>query len=401
MRLYLRIFSAVLIAFALTTCGGSGGGQRTLSVVIYPFVPDQMDLFYQTKQDFEAAHPDINLQIIDLSENYYDPSKEKSVSGTTANVYELDTVFLQDFVTAKKIKVLPDSLVPAEGEVLANTKNGSMIGGVWYGVPHWVCGNFLFYLTSDTALANAQTLSDLKNVVTPSNGIFSDLAGKSNLGEYYIDVLNDRYGDSSAFQNFLTVETLDQGAVDDLNDVLNLCPAGYCRSVDFHERDGFYPRQFARRAVRAYVGYSESLYNVIMEIENSCSAADNCVDINDVTAGILPFDDNGQHQFSWVDSMVIDSGCTGQCEQDAITFIKFYTGESTILAALLPGTYRPVRYLLPARASLYANSDLLAAAPLYAKFKTMIENASTITKDGLVSNLNAIGAKLNETLPSH
>jgi thiamine pyridinylase len=77
--------------------------------------------------------------------------------------------------------------VEPEGNLLKNAVIGSTVNGKRYGAPHWVCGNFLFFNSSDTQIRKTKKLADLVRIIgrTPpkNRGLAIDLMGKSTLGE--------------------------------------------------------------------------------------------------------------------------------------------------------------------------------------------------------------------------
>src|SRR5262249_44150130 len=131
-------------------------------------------------------------------------------------------------------------------------------GSGWYGVPHWVCTNFLFSHPPDP-LAGAATLDDLVNAIgtshPPGRGLLIDMKGRSTLGELYLDALLDKYRTLAAAAPFVPVTARDRAVVDDLKRVRQLCDADLCRDSDYHDSVGFYARLFARRQGRALAGY--------------------------------------------------------------------------------------------------------------------------------------------------
>jgi thiamine pyridinylase len=94
-------------------------------------------------------HPDIRLAVVDLTDNYYGTFTPAYVGCVKADVYEVDSVFLHDFAINKKIQPLPEAAkLPSDG-FLKNAMAGSIVDGVQFGSPHWVCGNFLFFASAD------------------------------------------------------------------------------------------------------------------------------------------------------------------------------------------------------------------------------------------------------------
>jgi len=65
----------------------------------------------------------------------------------------------------------------------------------------------------------------------------------------------------------------------------------------------------------------------------------------------------------------------------------------------VPKPYPPVpTYLMPAKASLYTNADLLNAAHLYPDLKALAENVTVPTDKDLNKNLRDLGKKLDGDL---
>ena len=100
---------------------------------------------------------------------------------------------------------------------------------------------------------------------------------------------------------------------------------------------------------------------------------------------------------SWVDLLVIDKDCTGQCLKDATAFIHYLNSEPTLISQL---TGWPPRYLMPARASVYQNKDVIKAAPLYAVMRPILERAATPTDRHLGQDLRDYGHMLDKDLPA-
>ena len=81
-----------------------GQCRRRLRAVLYPFIPAKTEFFSTVETLFEAQNPNIDLEIVDLSENYYNTKKPKNIVDANADVYEIDSVFLYDFVNGKRIQ---------------------------------------------------------------------------------------------------------------------------------------------------------------------------------------------------------------------------------------------------------------------------------------------------------
>ncbi len=375
--------------------------RRVLRVVLYPFVPAKDELFYRVERTFEEseAGAQIDLQIIDLSANYYNGDKPGAVEKTAADLYELDAVFVADFIEDKKIRTLPADLQPRPDDFIGNSLAPvSRPEGV-YGIPRWLCGNFLFSRKGQPALVSPKSLEQVERAVG-KGGLLIDLKGTLTLGELYLNAAIGIHGSFALALPGLTAEAVPGSqALGVMKRILARCPFGSCRSDDYHERTGFYARQLARRRAVAYVGYSETLFALGQEVAQSCRAEDRCLSPRDVQVAAMPFGP-AVHSVGWTDVLALSTSCTGSCESDARAFLSFYTSDATTLSLLLPPWPSPPRYLLPARKSLYSNAELLKAAPLYPRFLELVSQMEIVTGLGLNRSLRAVGKALEAALPA-
>jgi thiamine pyridinylase len=376
---------------------------RTLRVVLYPFIP-RFDAFKnEVKSRFEQKHPDIRVEIIDLTDNYYGPFAKNYIGCVEANVYELDSVFLHDFAINKKIQELPPEAAEPPSELLKNAVSGSMVNGKRYGAPHWVCGNFLFFDSSDKRMRDLRSLSQMTKVIgsmPPANrGVAVDLMGKSTLGEFYLNAAFDRYGDLEQARQHVAL--YDSAIKDDLLTLSRMCEAEGCRDSKHHGTP-FFAEEFAEKHARAFVGYSESLAAALGASGDTskCQTSNACLNDVDFDVEELPLDDKGAHTMSWVDSFTVDADCKDQCAKDAAEFVRFVNTDDIFLWELLPAGATPT-YLLPAKASLYSNPALLAKAHLYPKLRSIIEDAAVPSALSLNEQLRNIGRQLDSDLPRH
>lgn len=394
-RLTVAIVALSLLSIAAQT---SSPPRRTLRVVLYPFVPDKIGLFWLVEQSFERRHPDVDLQILDLSDNYYDQDSPHAVTNTEADVLEVDSVFMQDLIDSREIQPIPAPLRASTGSMLRVAVDAVTSGSAWFGIPHWVCTNFLFSRPQD-ALNAAATLDDVVNAIgtnhPPGRGLLIDLEGRLTLGELYLDALLDKYKTLSSAAPFVAVANRDQGVVDDLKKVRQLCDRELCRDNDYHDRVGFYARLFARGQGRALVGYSERLYYVDNEAQNACRKGE-CQGLDRINMVPLPLSSNGSQPFAWVDSFTVASQCSTQCLLDAEAFIRETASVEAVRAQLTPGWGESPRYLMPALADLYSDPQLLTRAPLYPKLHPAVQSAVAVREAGLHKALQEMGSHLDK-----
>jgi|ERR1700733_7431217 len=399
-------------AFAANTCDSAPSrpsvesdaqtapGPRALRVVLYPFLPNFAAYKNWVVNQFESLHPDIELEIVDLSNNYYGSFTDDYVGCANADVYELDSVFLHDFAMNKKVQPLPASATIPDEQFLKNAAAGVAVNGVRYGSPHWVCGNFLFFDASDGALRGVDTLDKLKAIIgshiTPHRGLAVDLKGKSTLGEFYLNAAVDRY---AQWSNILPrIAVFDPSLESDLQALSDMCEVG-CRDSSRHGT-AFFAEQFDAHNARALIGYSESLNGALKlaSDQSKCPYAARCLDDADIDVEELPLDPKESKTMSWVDSFTVDSKCKDQCINDASAFIQFMNEDATFMSILLGSDGIPA-YLLPAKKSLYSRRDLLAKAHLYPSLQKIIENSFVPSDLGLNEELRNVGRRVDADLP--
>ena len=161
--------------------------------------------------------------------------------------------------------------------------------------------------------------------------------------------------------------------------------------------DGFYAHQFARKAGRALIGYSEGLYYVAQENASGCRKDNSdCRHIANIDAVPLSLAGRASTPLAWVDALTISKECTGQCLSDAVEFIRFASDRTQVEKSLVSRATTLPRYLLPALEFFYGDADFLGRMPLYAKFRVALEKAVTLRGANLNSRLRAIGRELDE-----
>lgn len=396
---------------------GEATVRRPLRVSLYPYIPDPDGAAWAIKRAFEAQPGNEQIELrITFASNYYDDTGAGGIRAQTADVYELDSVFLADFVGTRRIQPLAAENRAANADIplLGFARSAATFGGVEYGIPHWVCGNFLFYRSDDAPLKAVRTFGDfereMSTSVQPAAGLLIDLKGKSTLGELYLDGLFDQYKEHARVRERLDRTEIDPATLDAIGRAVRLAPPGMGREQDYHERTGFYARQFARRFGRAYVGYSETMYYALQEVRESCRLDEkNCMDgrskefAAQVEVAEWSISDAGSQPIGWVDMLVIDAQASGQTLSDARKFIDFMVRPSTYELLLVPpqNSRTPPRYLLPARRDVFTSAALVSSAPLYPKFLGAIERATTITTPGLNGKLRDLGKAIDGRLPQH
>ncbi len=408
----------ILIASVLLACFcGVNSAQdrparirRQLKVALYPYVPEKAGMYWKVEQKFEDAFPLIDLRYVDLGAYYYSGQLVDAFEKSHADVIEVDTVFLRDLVDDNLVQELPSNLVPDEA-YFAYARKAASINGKICGVPHWICGNFIFFRKDDPEherFSAIDSLDDLERIIGRPTGasgaLMLDLRGSSTLGEKYLDALLDTYIDPIETLKRVDPDEIDATSLKSLNRLFALSPGGLCDSDKHHEFGQYYARQFGHRKARAMIGYSERMHFVVdhflhgvredepavgkirwtWDDESSSYVAVGADDVNVVAATMS---DKGSTMLSWVDVLCIRKGLARQTRKDAISFIEFFNDPALTAELLVPDHGHAPRYLLPAKLSVYDNERVLQAAPLYARFRSIMTNGVSLSGPDLNEKL--------------
>jgi thiamine pyridinylase len=341
-------------------------------------------------QEFQKKNPGAILQFVEVpaDQNYY----AGGLSALDADVYEIDSILLSDVL--EKIEPLSISLQDFDAAAVeAVTRNGLV-----YAVPHWMCGNFLFYRKDNLAVRDAVTWADLaKALAGQRKALMVDLFGKLTLGEWYITMLADRLGMAAAQSAIMSSNAPDAQVVADLNAVLATCPTGACRSEDLHDRAGFYARAFIRGEAAAYIGYSETLYYALKERIENCRTTSPCLAPDEIAVRRLPqlSSSSTADGVGWVDGLAVAKSLDASKKAIALRFIEFATSPEAYGLILQPEWMEAPRYLLPARTGMSFGKD----TPLYPDLLVAHAGRKTAVAPGLNAKLRDLAKKLTCRLP--
>jgi thiamine pyridinylase len=389
LRTILALVALLAFSFGAYVLAAKAVEPITLRVALYPYVPDRAGIFLALAKAFQHDNEGVTLEPIELdpSQDYYD----RGLLDLDADVYEIDTVLLSDMIP----RIAPLSLSLGDfspQSVEAVTRNGAV-----YAVPHWMCGNFLFYRKGDAAIHDAETWRALVGELRGRNrGLFVDFFGKSTLGEWYLTMRADRLGAAGAQAEVMKSDKPSPQAISALNSILAGCSAGFCRNQNLHYRAGYYARAFVRGEASVYIGYSETIHYGLQDGIDSCSPQSDCLSENEIAVRRLPAleADSVGEGVGWVDGLAIAAGLSGRKRDIALKFIEYATSPAAYQAILRPADGEAPRYLLPARTGL-----ALDKAPLYPEFFAAHTDRKTGTEKGLNAQLRALGKNLNCALP--
>jgi len=409
-----RTLAGVVTIFLLL-CGlapaprAQGADWSTLRVAFYPAVPERRALFYLLEREFERLYPGLNVELVEtyeeagktysLADTYY----EGGIAKVKADIYEVDTILLSDLVGRLQSVSLPfDDFAPAAVEAVRRNNET-------YAVPHWLCGNFLYYSKRDAdvvaAVEKAETWPELvADLVAKRKRLMVDLSGRSTLGEWYLTAYADLVGLGQAQKDVRSSKSPDSRVVAALSDLVSACEPGFCRDSNLHRRSGYYARAFVRGQADVYVGYSESIHYGLRDALENCLMGQRCLREDEIGIRPLPafFTPRKGGGVGWVDGLAIDAQLKGIKLAIAREFIKFVVSEPGYRLVLVPEGEGGVqasdisRYLLPARQGV-----VIDKAPLYPMFVAAHGGRGTGMEVGLNDALRAVGSELNRLVKAN
>lgn len=388
----------LLVALGVTANAAQQPEKTKLTVLLYPWVPDYAHIAKVIEERFEFENPEVDLVISEQNWNYYEPGG----LDTVYDIYELDGIFLADFVQAGRLQPLDIVALQIRTDVLKAAADGAKVDRVVYGVPHWSCALFTFFFGHDAKVAGASTRAELVSAIGANHergrGLLVDWKGHSTLSEFYADFLLDMGLSAEETINTLSSEKLDPEARAALSELIALSDVGTGRSDVAHKAwPPYYALEFAHGRGRALVGYSERMHHILQEI---AMPTDTTPVIDPRTISVKLYNQGAQSgtPLLWVDSFAIAKGVTGSKLRAAQRFLSFAVRDELYRDVLLPAGKSP-QYLLPPYRNVFTDTELVKAAPLYPKFLSGLDKAATLVGVGIPQAIEKTGVLLDKKLP--
>ncbi|CAN5604342.1 hypothetical protein BH11ARM2_BH11ARM2_39180 [soil metagenome] len=409
-RRFVGVFCLLFLLLASALAG-----RRVLRVALYPYVPMQADMWLTVKSEFEAENEDVRLQLVDLTADYYSPDGlANALKAKSVDVMEVDTLFATDLANAGLLEPLPASALPA-AVYMPVAERAVQVGGKVYGVPHWMCGNFLFFRKDDGDAARLRKAKGLDAVLqvfghpmAESQSLLLYLHGKITLGELYLDALLDKYGTPEGALAHVGDFEDQEWVRGQLSKLFLLSPGGMDANARNCDYGSIFQRMFGRRAARGFIGYSEDMHDAVDEAIHGVAAGGPAltnirfdkktgaaIGADDIDAIGMPLAGSGTTQMAWVDMLSLRKGLGAQTGADARRFLDFMSSRALARALLIPApwSFQAPRYLLPARRDMFDDADLLRAAPIYGRLKTIMLGSTNVPRAGLFEELNRVGSE--------
>ena len=249
----------------------TGKQSRVLNVALYPYIPSHPNGNFGALLDhiinaYQADHPDVLLNAVmaDGDAIYSFDWLPPLLSASGYDVIELDTLYIGFLASSGLItpaKITGDAPWPVA--LAASTYNG-----VLYGVPSWLCMDFIFSFSP--ALKSVHTLDELLQFEAggpkTKPPLLADYDGSWRLPSIYINAYVQTYGYAS-LPKAMTMPP-DPAVITSLKALVATCEfeaSNTCIDGTNHgEPDGTVERVFATGNARSDMGFSEQSFYVVL-----------------------------------------------------------------------------------------------------------------------------------------
>ncbi|MDQ3802567.1 MAG: hypothetical protein M3416_01760 [Acidobacteriota bacterium] len=347
---------SLLIASVAYRQTASPPDRRVFRVALFPYIPDAAGdsyakLLSRIEKEFEAENPSVDLVLKPMADDgFYEVEKltewlSNDPSGGGYHLVEVDTLLLGDLVSSNLAAEW--AAPPGLSDWHRAGAEGVNVGGKVYGVPHWLCGHFIF--TRDKKIAKAKTVSQLLDALRSADPSITNvtgvLTGSWNMPALYLDAWADTYGPKNV--GSAISPNLDGTVMKSFKSFSQQCETGGknpCLDGTFADND-LSAKQFADGKADAFFGYSERLNFILRQ-----GAGGPRVEVASAPLG------EGKRPLLFVDAFVMRRGCDVSCQEAAAKFAAYMNRPQThewILMSHDAGANAVPRYLLPATRSAY------------------------------------------------
>jgi len=413
----LKMCLAGLVAVALWL--GQSGAVRaaepkprttSLNVAIFAFLPDAAMAIERLEEAFEAKYDTIDLDL-----ELWSPYEQKREDDGLDQIRDFDLVEIDacrlEAVLSEVLGGLDE--LPEEWRV----KPEQCVGGARtllgtpaarHVVPHWVCGNFLTFWSSNRALTDARTFADLLRVLDPVAGqpLLAAMGGRTGLGEIFADALIDLHGPERAREHLAALATDSAGAVplDEparsavISLAAELQPDNRANIRHFNDHSYVLPRRFAALPGAALLGYSERLYFAERELQLTPGKTPPILQPDAITVRQFPFGEASRGTPTWVDAFVIPKGKLAAKRAAIGAFLAFIQTPEAFLAFAEPAPYLAASNLLPAQVSAYEDATLKKMQPVLASYRDALDGSFVVDSEKLLLGMKEAGKRLRDEL---
>lgn len=195
----------LILALTLFLSATAAWAQTSLTVALYPYVPRIEQFKAVLQQKWKQVEPNVTLNLIprDDKDERWDGGYKKDPEPDW-DVFVFDGMFFEYFRGKGFLATLVAGEISNIGDFVPYALDGVKVsgGGIsnYAGIPLLGCGDILFYQKSDTALAQATTLTQVKTALSQCTytskippdrrGMMSDLVSGTTRATLYLEAVH-------------------------------------------------------------------------------------------------------------------------------------------------------------------------------------------------------------------
>jgi thiamine pyridinylase len=323
----------------------------TLQVALFPIADDGEDgyagLKARIEREFATRYPQYRANVTFTAGDYYSqPNLQTWLTRAPGSggydVVEFDTIFLGNIVTSAQP---PEWHFPPLATWFPAGLAASKVGGKLYGIPHLLCGYFVF--SGDPKVAAATTATQLMTALNSAPArdfkMNFNLVGTNTTGALYLDVFSMQNGPAGV-PGAMTARPLNAPTIANMQNLTTACRfsgTNPCYDGTFRDTSALVTSYRAGRTVAA-IAYSEVLHNLIPAAPLMAPAP-----LGTAKAPLL-----------FTDSLVMNRGCTATCQDASGSFAAYLTSSTTYEWFLLgqDTASKIPRYLMPTTQNAYTTA---------------------------------------------
>ena len=330
-----KYFTGVILSIMLPCITSCSGKQiDSLTYAVYPYLPDAG--YYQEIIESRWAVVEPDIELIRADWNCYEDGEPEGI-----DVIMYDAVMRDALIDAGWIQPIGADSVKGSGDIFPFALEGLTREGRLYGIPVFLCGNFLIYDKDCEVLEKADHITDLAD---QSEILVVNSEDSGNRAQYKIEVAADALGEANPSPENISEDTM--RLIDRL-------------AVDTYKRvdDAQVAMAYDEGTGCGYIGFSESI-RLLRERSDRTGIK------------TISFSERENILRLYADAAAVTAGAEGIRYEKCLELINVMA-ESDVLSAISVMEGAP-QYLLLARSTPY--QSLSEAFPLYARLEELAAN---------------------------
>jgi thiamine pyridinylase len=244
-----------------------------LKVALFPYLPSASNgsnsqLTARLEREFEARNPDVDLILRPLdpvNDDFYDPLWIAGQLKSGVDLVEVDTVLLGTLLDLEVISPWPSNLPTSDWNMIA--LEASRHQNQIFGVPHWMCGNFI--ISRHASIKDARSLDSLTSILTglntPQRNLAGNMVGSWDTASLFLDAWADTRSErDTTLALSVPLDPLVLGQVVQFAALGALGSSNPCTDGTYRDDPKLAATDFAKGEADALFGYSERTHYAVM-----------------------------------------------------------------------------------------------------------------------------------------